>query len=92
MAGSVEDPDHMVRRVRVKVTSPGAGQAGISDLQVSMVENGSEFWFFRRYTCQKGGGKGNVFLVGSQREDRVGIMKWYSASLERPKLGSNDSI
>lgn len=46
---------------------PGAGQAGISDSQVSMVENVSEFWLSRRYTCQNGG-KDNVFLVGSQRE------------------------
>lgn len=91
-AGSVEDPDGVGRRVRVKVASPGVGQAGSSDLQDSVAKNISEFWFSRRYTRRKRG-KGNLFLVGSQRgKDRVDLMKWYSASLERPRLGSNASV
>lgn len=49
LARSVEDPDAVGRRV----TFPGARDAGISDLQVSMVKNVSEFWFSRRYTCQE---------------------------------------
>lgn len=76
LASSVEDPDGVGRRVRIKVTFPGAGHAGISDLQVSMGKNVSEFWFSRRYTCRKRG-KDDVFLVGSQGEKgRVGLMRW----------------
>lgn len=86
---TAEDPDGVGRRVTV---SSGTGQGEISDLQVFMVESISEFWFSRRHTCQKRG-RGNVFLVGSQgEEDRVGLVRWCSASLQRPRLVSNVSV